>query len=327
MQLVLSERSTLKYNEKRFCHRWCPEIFTGFRNSLQNAILALLCGLIFQCMQTDDLSNILVEQRAIFSRFLKRYVIVDCYLPKNIAHPASLSLLLINDGQDLEDMHFTKILNGLLESSQIRPLLCVGIHANKYRKHEYGTAGEPDFAGRGDRAGLFQQFVLEELLPYLHTAYAIEGFVQKGYCGFSLGGLSAFDIAYHNPDVFQITGVFSGSLWWRSKDLGDGYHDDQHRIVHQRVRRNAFHPGQRYYLMTGSMDETADRNNNGIIDSIDDTLDLIAELKNKGVDETKSIHYINYEDGKHDVPSWGRAIPAFLLWGWPLVAEYSDMTK
>lgn len=278
-------------------------------------------------MLTDDLSNILVEQRAIASRFLKRYVIIDCYLPKNIDDPASLSLLLINDGQDLEDMQFSGMLNGLMESSQVRPLFCVGIHANKHRKHEYGTAGEPDFAGRGDKADLFQQFVLEELLPFLHQAYAIESFAQKGYCGFSLGGLSAFDMAFHNPDVFQVAGVFSGSLWWRSHDLGASYNDDQHRIIHQRVRKGRVDPEQRFYFMTGSLDEKADRNNNGIIDSIDDTLDLIAELKSKGADEKKAIHYINYEDGKHDVPSWGKAMPAFLLWAWPPVPVCSDMAK
>lgn len=68
--------------------------------------------------------------------------------------------------------------------------------------------------------------------------------------------------------------------------------------------------------MTGSLDETADRNNNGIIDSIDDTLDLMKELKKLGYKNGKDIHYINYEDGRHDVPSWGKAMPAFLLWGW-----------
>jgi hypothetical protein len=25
---------------------------------------------------------------------------------------------------------------------------------------------------------------------------------------------------------------------------------------------------------------------------------------------------VNDEDGRHDVPSWGKAMPAFLLWGW-----------
>ena len=59
-----------------------------------------------------------------------------------------------------------------------------------------------------------------------------------------------------------------------------------------------------------------DRNNNGIIDSIDDTLGLIEELEKKGYKNEKDIRYVNYEDGKHDVKTWGRAMPAFLKWGW-----------
>ena len=59
-----------------------------------------------------------------------------------------------------------------------------------------------------------------------------------------------------------------------------------------------------------------DRNNNGIIDSIDDTLGLIQELEKKRYKNEADIHYINYPDGKHDVKTWGRAMPAFLKWGW-----------
>ncbi|MGL6267221.1 MAG: alpha/beta hydrolase, partial [Chitinophagaceae bacterium] len=65
---------------------------------------------------------------------------------------------------------------------------------------------------------------------------------------------------------------------------------------------------------TGVLDEIADRNNNGIIDSIDDTMDLIGELVKKGYKKEEDIVYLEYEDGRHDVPTWGRAFPAFLKW-------------
>jgi type II secretory pathway component PulJ len=64
------------------------------------------------------------------------------------------------------------------------------------------------------------------------------------------------------------------------------------------------------------MDETADRNNNGVIDSIDDTMAIISELQHVGFHLEQDIRYTNYEDGKHDVETWAKAIPAFLLWGW-----------
>lgn len=269
-------------------------------------------------MLLENLANIIVEQSAIASAHLKRYVIVDFYLPKNIPDSSSLSLLVINDGQSLDEMPFAPLLNGLLSSGHIQPLLCAGLHCNKDRREEYGTANVLDYEGRGKKAAAHQRFIIEELIPFIHSTFGIDSFGQKAIAGFSLGGLSALDTLWNYPDVFSIAGVFSGSLWWRTKDLNDGYNDATDRIMHQQIRKGNFTPGLRFYFATGSLDETADRNNNGIIDSIDDTQDVIKELVAKGYDEANDICYVNYEDGRHDTPTWGRAMPAFLFWGWSL---------
>lgn len=257
---------------------------------------------------------LLVEQRAIPSKFLNRYVIIDLFIPV-CSSSKEASLLLINDGQDLGEMQFASMLNGLMAGKQVEPFICAGIHAGKDRKNEYGVSAEKDFAGRGARADAYKSFVLEELLPFIREACNIKRFSIISFAGFSLGGLSAIDIVWSHPDVFSVAGVFSGSLWWRSRDLDDEYNDDLHRIMHQQVRKGTFRPGLRFYFTTGSLDETADRNKNGIIDSIDDTLALIDELKRLGYKE-KDICYINFEDGAHDVATWGRAMPGFLLWAW-----------
>jgi enterochelin esterase-like enzyme len=272
---------------------------------------------IFGAMVTKDLPDLVVEHKTILSSYLKRNVVVDFYLPRNVAGPAGLSLLLINDGQNLEEVNFASMLGQLIGSNHIAPLFCVGIHAGKDRKNEYGTAGVPDYLGRGGtKAEAYQEFILKELLPFIHTQYAIESFRKKGFAGFSLGGLMAMDITWRHPEVFSIAGIFSGSLWWRTKSLEeDDYNDDTDRIIHQKIRAGHYQPGLRFYFMTGSLDETADRNNNGIIDSIDDTLALIAELQKLGYNTEFDIHYVNDPVGKHDIPTWGRALPQFLLWG------------
>ncbi|MDQ6608420.1 MAG: esterase family protein, partial [Bacteroidota bacterium] len=204
-------------------------------------------------------------------------------------------------------------------------LLCVGIHCNKDRKEEYGTANELDYEGRGTKAKAYQQFIIEELLPFIQNEFAVASFKKKAIAGFSLGGLSAIDTLWNYPGVFSVAGVFSGSLWWRTKDLQDGYNDATDRIIHKHIREGKYHPGVRFYFTTGSLDETADRNGNGIIDSIDDTRDLINELVKKGYDEVEDIHYSNYEDGRHDVATWGKAMPAFLLWAFR--KDYSGNVK
>lgn len=260
--------------------------------------------------------SIQLEVHQVSSRFLQRTVRVDVYRPRNVVNTSALSLLLLNDGQDLEKISFSNILGSLHDARLIRPLMCAAIHAGHERLNEYGTAGVPDFAGRGALAGLYQRFVLEELLPFLRVHYSVDAFRQKAVAGFSLGGLAAIDLLWNHPQVFSLAGVFSGSLWWRSKALDAGYQEEHDRIMHAQIRNGNFVPGLRFYFTTGSLDETSDRNGNGIIDSIDDTLGLIEELKRKGYQQGTHIQYVNYEDGRHDVATWGRALPQFLLWGW-----------
>lgn len=271
-------------------------------------------SLFLAVMHASSVSGINVESAVIPSTWLHRDVTVDFYYPKNLPVPGNL--LLINDGQDLPKFHFDTMLEKLFSKQEIDPLFCAGIHCSSQRKMEYGTAKILDFKGRGAKAANHKKFVFEELLPYISNHYGISQFIEKSYAGFSLGGLSAIDIVWNYPFEFTKAGVFSGSLWWRLKDLNHGYIEEIDRIMHKQVREGNFHPGLKFYFTTGSLDEKADRNNNGIIDSIDDTQGLIKELEKKGYRYGDDITYINYEDGKHDVKTWGRAMPGFLKWGW-----------
>jgi len=266
-------------------------------------------------MHESTQARVPVKNITINSTNLKREVLVDLYFPPPDLLTSPLSLLLINDGQDLLKFHFDSMLAELYEKKEIKPIFCVGIHCGPDRKMEYGTASILDFKGRGAKAKAHQDFVFNELMPLINSIWE-KGFDEKAYAGFSLGGLSALDTVWHYPNIFSKTGVFSGSLWWRLKDLNNGYNEETDRIIHKLIREGEYRPGLKFYFTTGSHDEKADRNNNGIIDSIDDTLGLIEELEKKGYKTEGDIHYVNYEDGKHDVRTWGRAMPAFLKWGW-----------
>ncbi len=226
-----------------------------------------------------------------------------------------MSLLLINDGQDLSQMPFDEILNNLIATKEIDPIVCVGIHCGPERKMEYGTAAESDYNGRGIKAKSYTRFVLEELLPFIRTKYYLPSFREKSFAGFSLGALSALDIVWNYPREFTKAGLFSGSFWWRSKSYKQGYNDATDRIMHKQIRSGKYSSGLKFFFECGALDETKDRNNNGIIDSIDDVLDLIKELKQKGY-TNNDIQYVELEDGKHDVFTWAKAFPDFLKWGW-----------
>ncbi len=255
-----------------------------------------------------------VVKKIFRSEILEREVSIDFYFPLKIPADYPWELLLINDGQDLEKMDFAGILDRLYDLDLISPILAVGIHAGKERRLEYGTASQPDYLNRGNKAGLYTRFIFEELLPFIRAITGITNFRDKTFAGFSLGGLMAMDIVWNFPYEFRKVGVFSGSFWWRSVGLDEGYEEETDRIMHSQVRKGIFAPWLKFYFQTGLLDETADRNNNGIIDSIDDTLGLIDELEEKGYSMGDDIKYIEIADGRHDVETWGRAMPDFLEW-------------
>jgi len=194
-------------------------------------------------MEVSSSPVVINEHMVIESSFLGREVWVDIYAPAGIRHLASSDLLLINDGQDLPVMQFDTILEELYLHRRITPMIIAGIHAGPDRKNEYGTAGIPDYMGRGSKAAAYTAFVLEELIPALSDWYQGHSFKSKSIAGFSLGALSALDILWHHPEEFARAGLFSGSFWWRTKDKTDaGYDENVHRIMHRQVAAGSYYP-------------------------------------------------------------------------------------
>lgn len=231
------------------------------------------------------------------------------------ANPPSspFNLLLMNDGQETENLGIKETLSLLTESNRIKPVIVAAIHTGKERLQEYGTAGKPDFKKRGEKAELYTEFIKSEFLPAISQYTGIYSFDSMVFAGFSLGGLSALDIAWNNPHLFNKAGVFSGSFWWRSRDIDKGYTDND-RIMHNIIKGTAHKPAIKIWLQTGTNDETADRNNNGIIDSIDDTIDLIRELEYKGYSRPDDIQYAEIVGGGHNTETWAKVMPKFLVW-------------
>ncbi|GAB3425060.1 alpha/beta hydrolase [Niabella aquatica] len=267
-------------------------------------------------MEIAEKQQLVLDTMHVQSKYLKREVELRLYAPEKVLKPAAMSLLLINDGQDMPVMNLAQILSNLYAQDAIAPVLCAAITAGAERMQEYGVAGKKDYLGRGAKAGQYAKFILNELLPFIKKTCNVPAFKETAFAGFSLGGLSALDIVWNHADIFSKVGVFSGSLWWRSIDQNDKkYNDHKHRIMQQQIRRGKYAPGLRFFFECGRLDESGDRNNNGIIDSIDDTLDHIKELLDKGY-SAEDIFYLELADGKHDVTTWGEAMPVFLKWGW-----------
>lgn len=264
-------------------------------------------------MYTTFLTHTIKTTHQITSAKLKRVVELDVYQPEGLLGNERVSLLLLNDGQDVAQINLEDLLSDLQAQGKIEPVIVVAIKASAQRIQEYGVANRVDYAGRGSSAKNYTGFIIHELLPFIHKTIDLPITGKTAIAGFSLGGLSAFDIAWNNDNLFDVAGAFSGSFWWRKKDLKEGYTDND-RIMHEVVRNTANKPDTKFWFMTGTEDETADRNQNGIIDSIDDAIDLIKEMNNKGFKKYEDVFYYEMVGGQHNIQSWAKAMPAFLSW-------------
>lgn len=259
---------------------------------------------------------LLIHHLKVRSKRLKRKVKIDVFLPVEMDGMQPCSGLLLNDGQDMPQLQLVETLTERFRQPENRNLIVVAVHAGD-RMNEYGTAGIPDYAGRGWKAKSYSAFIIYQLLPFLRKQY--DAFVSPeftAFAGFSLGGLSAIDIGWRNPQCFLKIGVFSGSFWWRSSQPDDRY-PDADRIMHYVIGAGSFKKGMQFWFETGTEDEKSDRNNNGIIDAIDDTVDLMHVLKAKGY-TNRDVVYKEITGGEHNFDTWSKAFPDFLEWCFPV---------
>lgn len=252
------------------------------------------------------------------SSALRKKLKVNMYVPVSFSrhHKIDYPTLLLNDGQDEEQLKLIDAITNCYENPSFQKFAVITIHANESRMNEYGVSGIADYANRGDKAHLHEKFVTRVVEFFTNRYGLFKNRENNVFAGFSLGGLSAISISWNRPDIFHKVGVFSGSFWWRSKEFQPD-DPDANRIMHQVIRESTSKRKLIFWLEAGTKDEKSDRNKNGIIDAIDDTLDIIRELKNKGYTD-KEITYLQIEGGEHNFHTWSWCFPKFLEWAFKI---------
>jgi enterochelin esterase-like enzyme len=244
---------------------------------------------------------------------------VEVYLPPgyDIDSTRRYPILYSNDGQALGVMDAAAIMATQVLAGRMTPIIIVGIHSDTdWRGEEYALAGQTAMEVNGAGAAAFQQFVLDSVIPLIEERYRVErGASHAAFMGWSLGGLSAFDMVWNHPDRFGIAGLFSGSFWWRDNN-GTPAERQAGRLTHRMVRNSSARPGLRFWFMTGRQEETDDRDGNGVIDVIQDVDELIGELERKGYRRGGEIAW-KQVDGDHSLATWSRLLPDFLVWAFP----------
>lgn len=244
---------------------------------------------------------------------------VTVYLPPGYdrTRPSPYPLLVALDGQTMPRWRLAETLDELVDAGAIEPVVVAAVPASPERIEEYGTAGQLDFAGRGRHARAFQELLAGEALPWLRENHHVAADAGRtGIFGASMSGLCALDTAWRRPQVFGLAGIFSGALWWRA-DNSSVAAQQASRIVHRRVRESETRPDLRLWFQAGTRDETEDRDGNGVIDSIQDTTELVDELVAQGFRCGTDVAYHEIAGGEHHEGTWARALPEFLRWALP----------
>ena len=261
-------------------------------------------------------SEVVVKHLNIPSKYLERGVKVDVFLPPQYGRDKKrlYPTIYFNDGQDMLALNMFATLNRLYTEGSLRHTIIVAMYCNENRINEYGTARQPDYKNRGNKARSYNNFIVHELLPYIRSEFkcSLEP-EQTTFAGFSLGALSALDIGWANPLIFGKIGVFSGSLWWRER-AWTPEDPDGGRIIQDIIAKSEYQKGMKFWFEVGTRDEDSDRNNNGIIDAIDDTRDLMDELFKIGYHPHEDVKYLEIEGGEHNPQTWGAVMPQFLTW-------------
>lgn len=296
------------------------ELHTGNQSAIANSKRQtsnlILPAYLFLFLVLIGCQSSKTEQRTdeLYSRHLQRKItitVIHTPIPKD---KSGLNLLILNDGQDIAAMGIKQMVDSLFKAGSIKPLVVVAVPAGD-RMQEYGVAGKPDFQKRGNKADHYNSFIDDELYPFIKKQAGVQKFRTVAMAGWSLGGLSAFDIAWNNTGKIDKAGIFSGSFWWRDKDSNDStYSDDKNRIVLSKIKMARRKGSQEFWFYAGGAEETSDRDGDGTIDVIDDTKDTRDLLLQRSLITESGSPLVIDPVGKHDIETWKKHFPDFLVW-------------
>lgn len=262
---------------------------------------------------------VLTESFTVYSNYFGYNHVVTVYLPGEYTNlpDKRYKVLYVNDGQELSQVGFEIYLDSLYAARQVESLIVVAVQSNDNRLFEYGMGATPNVYGWGTLGQEYANFIIRELKPEINKRYrTLTGAQNTGFMGWSLGGSTAFYIVWQYPNEFGIIGGFSPSFWWRtSENTFDEVLNT--RTALKIVRESAKRPGMRFWFEAGTVEETNDRDKNGVIDVIQDLTDLMDELAKKGYKSEIDMKLLVVPGGKHELSTWVTVMPEFLRWAFP----------
>jgi predicted alpha/beta superfamily hydrolase len=184
----------------------------------------------------------------------------------------------------------------LIRSRSIRPMIIVAIYnAGEFRMDEYTST--QDSKGRGGKADLYGQFLLEELMPFIESNYRTRQEPRNvGLGGSSLGGLVSLYLGMKYPTRFGKLAVMSPSVWWNDRAILKQIPD-----VFPTLR-------SRIWLDIGTGEGES---------TVLDARMLRDELLRKGWVRDRDLHYVEVPGAQHTEAAWRARVPHMLRFLFP----------
>ena len=157
---------------------------------------------IFSCKST-----VKEQKDKVYSRHLQRYVdltIVTTAMPDK---KENMNLLLFNDSKYLEKTRAKEIIDSLYKKKKIQLLLLVGMSG---QQSDYGL--EETDNSKAKQYKKYNEFVVNELYPFIKKKTVIRKFNAIAICGFGSAAISSFDIAWNNDEKIGMVGMFEPSF-------------------------------------------------------------------------------------------------------------------
>jgi enterochelin esterase-like enzyme len=154
---------------------------------------------IFSCK-----SSVKQKEDSVYSRHMQRKVPITIINTKMPDKKEDMNLLLFSNSSLLEQVRAKKIIDSLVKDKLIQPLILVAFEGNE---SDYGI--EESNTPEAKKYKKFNEFVVDELLPYIKKHAVIRKFNSVAICGFQNSAISAFGIAWNNDEKIQKIGMFS----------------------------------------------------------------------------------------------------------------------
>lgn len=154
-----------------------------------------------------------------------------------------MNLLLFSNSSLLEEIRAKKIIDSLVKDKLIQPLILVAFEGNEsdYGIEEVKTAEAKQYKK-------FNEFVVDELLPYIKKHAVIRKFNSVAICGFQNAAISAFDMAWNNDEKIQKVGMFSPNFSMDATNNNDA--------TYQLLQSSRKRPKLNFFVAANGMDSS-----------------------------------------------------------------------